>query len=93
MSNDLISSRKDWEVATLGDVLKFKSGDFLNAASMDSSGSYPVYGGNGINGYHSKFMFEESKIVIGRVGAYCGSIHVYIGQYTYNRLCQFDTYN
>jgi type I restriction enzyme S subunit len=75
MSNELISSRKDWEVTTLGDVLKFKSGDFLNAASMDSSGSYPVYGGNGINGYHSKFMFEESKIVIGRVGAYCGSIH------------------
>ena len=75
MSDSSISSRKDWEVATLGEILKFKSGDFLNAASMDSSGKFPVYGGNGINGYHSKFMFEDRKIVIGRVGVYCGAVH------------------
>jgi len=74
MSNNSII-RTGWEVATVGEVLKLKSGDFLNFASMDSSGIYPVYGGNGINGYHSTFMFEESKIVIGRVGVYCGSIH------------------
>ena len=34
-----------------------------------------VYGGNGINGYHSAYMFEERKIVLGRVGVYCGAVH------------------
>ena len=37
---------------------------------------YPVYGGNGITGYYDKFNVIESTIVIGRVGFYCGSIHV-----------------
>jgi type I restriction enzyme S subunit len=59
----------------LGDLIKVKSGEFLPVKSMDSNGSYPVYGGNGINGYHSEYMFEKPIIVIGRVGAYCGSIH------------------
>jgi len=42
---------------------------------MDSTGHFPVYGGNGINGYHSEFMFEEPVIVLGRVGIYCGVVH------------------
>lgn len=59
----------------LGSLIKVKSGEFLPAKSMDSNGSYPVYGGNGINGYHSECMFEKPVIVIGRVGVYCGSVH------------------
>ena len=39
-------------------------------------GPYPVFGGNGINGYHNKYFLENSTIVIGRVGAYCGAIHI-----------------
>jgi type I restriction enzyme S subunit len=42
---------------------------------MDTNGKYPVYGGNGITGYHSSYLFENRKIVIGRVGAYCGAVH------------------
>ena len=60
----------------LGEVLKVKSGEFLPAKAMSQDGIYPVYGGNGINGYHGVFMFEEAKIVIGRVGALCGCIHI-----------------
>jgi uncharacterized protein YwgA len=43
---------------------------------MDKSGNIPVYGGNGINGYHSKFNIDSKRIVIGRVGAYCGAVHI-----------------
>ena len=43
---------------------------------MDDSGKIPVFGGNGINGYHSEFNVQKATIVIGRVGAYCGSIHI-----------------
>ncbi|MGL4589481.1 MAG: restriction endonuclease subunit S [Mycoplasmatales bacterium] len=35
---------------------------------------YPIYGGNGILGYTNEYNSEDS-IIIGRVGAYCGSIH------------------
>ena len=41
---------------------------------MNTQGKYPVYGGNGINGYHDSFMFKEPKVIIGRVGAQCGCI-------------------
>ena len=46
----------------------------LSAQNMNN-GKYPVFGGNGISGYHDEFMFEEPRIVIGRVGAYCGNVH------------------
>jgi type I restriction enzyme S subunit len=42
---------------------------------MAPGGPYPVFGGNGQNGVHDAYLFEESKIVIGRVGAYCGVVH------------------
>lgn len=36
----------------------------------------PVYGGNGITGYHNVANVQEETIVIGRVGFYCGSVHL-----------------
>jgi len=59
----------------LGDLIKVKSGSFLPAKSMDLQGQYPVYGGNGINGYHSEYMFDKPVVVLGRVGVYCGVVH------------------
>ena len=59
----------------LRDLLKVKSGQGLPAKSM-RPGSHLVYGGNGVSGTHDEYMFEESKIVIGRVGVYCGCVHV-----------------
>ena len=38
-------------------------------------GNIPVYGGNGILGYTNEFNFDNKSIIIGRVGAYCGSIY------------------
>lgn len=60
----------------LGDLIKVKSGSFLPAKSMDTEGQYPVYGGNGINGYHSEYMFENPVVVLGRVGVYCGVVYL-----------------
>ena len=39
-------------------------------------GIYPVYGGNVITGYHSKYNVDRPTLVIGRVGFYCGSTHI-----------------
>jgi type I restriction enzyme S subunit len=39
----------------------------------DALGEYPVYGGNGILGYSNSYNMEHG-VIIGRVGAYCGSV-------------------
>lgn len=70
-----IEIKDDWEIVELGSVLKLSSGRGLTQKNIQQ-GNFPVYGGNGINGYHNEYFLEEPIIVIGRVGAYCGSIHV-----------------
>ena len=42
---------------------------------------YNVYGGNGITGQHSEYCFEGKRIIIGRVGEYCGNVHLVDGKY------------
>ena len=39
-------------------------------------GKYDVYGGNGILGSHNEYFLEERTLIIGRVGAYCGVVHI-----------------
>lgn len=63
------------EEIPLGDLVTLKSGEFLPASRQDG-GPYPVFGGNGVAGYHSKYLFEEPRLAIGRVGAYCGAVHL-----------------
>jgi type I restriction enzyme S subunit len=67
---------KGWEWARLSDVIKVSSGNGLTSEQMDKSGKVPVYGGNGINGYHTEGNINVRTLVIGRVGFYCGSIHI-----------------
>lgn len=65
---------KGWEWVRLGEVIRVSSGENLTKEKM-LLGEFPVFGGNGITGYHNKFNTKESTIVIGRVGFYCGSVH------------------
>lgn len=65
---------KEWEWCRLGNILSFSSGDGLTSAQM-TGGDVPVFGGNGINGYHDKANTEHENIVVGRVGANCGAVH------------------
>lgn len=61
---------------TLGELIKVSSGDGLTAKEMKPEGGVPVYGGNGINGHHDQSNVSAPTIVIGRVGFYCGSVHL-----------------
>lgn len=65
-----------WEWARLNDLIRIGSGDGLTAAQMAPTGTIPVYGGNGVNGHHDQANVEEPTLVIGRVGYYCGSVHI-----------------
>lgn len=65
-----------WACRRLGDLIKISSGNGLTSAQMVIEGGIPVYGGNGVNGYHDRSNIEKATLVIGRVGFYCGSIHI-----------------
>lgn len=61
---------KGWEVGKLNDFISIKNGK----SRPISKGSIPVYGGNGIIDNVNVFNYENLNI-IGRVGAYCGSVY------------------
>lgn len=64
-----------WQWARLGEIIYVRSGDGLTTAKM-ANGEIPVFGGNGITGYHNTYNIDQPTIVIGRVGYYCGSVHL-----------------
>ena len=55
---------------------KAKYQTFHSVYSKMIKGEHLVYGGNGINGTHNAFVSENATIAIGRVGAYCGAVHL-----------------
>ena len=71
---------ESWKKKTLGDIIKVSSGKSLTIKKMVSNGDIPVYGGNGIAGYHNDYNVNGKVIVIGRVGFYCGSVHAIEGK-------------
>jgi restriction endonuclease S subunit len=75
MFGDPVMNPKGWPRLTFADLVRVKSGNGLTAQEMSPDGVYNVYGGNGVSGRHSEYMFEDPQIVIGRVGAYCGAVH------------------
>ena len=75
MFGDPVANPKGWPKITLGELFKVKSGNAMIGRNMAIGGRFPVYGGNGISGYHDEFMFAERRIVLGRVGVYCGAVH------------------
>ncbi|MEI6703037.1 MAG: restriction endonuclease subunit S, partial [Deltaproteobacteria bacterium] len=70
-----VSQSHTFPLVQLGDVFKLSSGRGLTQSNM-LEGIYPVYGGNGKTGTHSEYLVEAPNIVIGRVGAYCGAVHI-----------------
>lgn len=63
-----------WEWVKLGNIIQVSSGDGLTKSKMEE-GDIPVFGGNGISGYHNEYNRDRETLVIGRVGYYCGATH------------------
>ena len=61
----------EWKEYKLGEVISFGNGK----ERPKEKGDIPVYGGNGILDYTNKYNYEGETIVLGRVGAYCGSVY------------------
>lgn len=75
MFGDYKSNDKRFESHKGRELFKFSSGKFLPEAKRMNKG-IPVYGGNGIAWYTDIPLIDYPTIIIGRVGALCGNIHV-----------------
>lgn len=76
---EAMTPKEGWEEKTLVKEFKLKSGDMLSA-SKQVPGPYNVYGGNGINGKHNQYNCDGLNLIIGRVGALCGNVHLVSGK-------------
>jgi type I restriction enzyme S subunit len=65
-----------WIEGELGNIISISSGKGLTKENREDDGVYFVYGGNGITGKHSEFLYENEKLIIGRVGVHCGNVHI-----------------
>jgi type I restriction enzyme S subunit len=70
---------ESWNVVRVRELVTLGSGQSRPremSPSREESKPFPVYGGNGVMGYSDQFLTATEAIVIGRVGAYCGSVYV-----------------
>ncbi len=65
----------EWVYAPLWLFFSWSNGKGLTKQKMQG-GQYPVYGGNGVIGTHDSFLTDSESLVIGRVGAQCGNVHI-----------------
>lgn len=73
-----------WEVVPFRWYFRIGSGDFIAtdevASEPDAARATPVIGGNGVAGYAAAANTSDTaSIVVGRVGAQCGNVHVVTG--------------
>ena len=72
-----------WETWPLRRCISIRSGDFADPIRLRSecgeTYSIPVVGGNGVMGFADRKNNEGVTIVIGRVGALCGNVHLISG--------------
>lgn len=73
LSESLQDGLDKWDTVKLGDICNFEYGKSLRADNR-IDGQYPVYGSNGIVGYHNEFLVEAPFLVIGRKGS-AGEVH------------------
>lgn len=64
---------EDWEVKKLGEALSLNYGKNL-PVKMRKDGIIPVFGSNGVVGFHNSCIVEGKGIIVGRKGT-AGKIH------------------
>lgn len=62
----------NFQKVKLGDVIEIYNGKAIKA---EPSGAFPVYGSNGKIGFSPMSSYSDA-IILGRVGAYCGSVMI-----------------
>jgi len=76
METEINNWFQKFRLTELSEIIKLQNGKGLTKREFISDGKYLVYGGNGVTGKYNECLVEEETIVIGRVGEYCGSVHL-----------------
>lgn len=72
----------DWEASKVKYAApQIQAGETITAESIEESGTFPVYGGNGLRGYTEAKTHSGTRILIGRQGALCGNVHLVDGDF------------
>ena len=61
---------------SLGEITDFRNGKAISPEKYSPTGRHPVFGSNGQIARSDEVLYSEPAIVIGRVGAYCGCVHL-----------------
>ncbi|MGO2514427.1 restriction endonuclease subunit S [Marinomonas polaris] len=69
-----------WQMKKLKYLAHLESGEMIKPEQF-TEGGYPVYGGNGLRGYTSRFTNEGYYPLIGRQGALCGNVNYASGRF------------
>ena len=64
-----------WPIVNIDKILSLEYGKSLKKSDRNE-GDYPVFGSNGIDGYHNKYLVKAPLIVIGRKGS-AGKVNYY----------------
>ena len=72
---------ENWCTAKVKYTGSYRSGNTITAADIKETGSFPVYGGNGLRGYTEETTHEGEHLLIGRQGALCGNVHMVSGKF------------
>ena len=67
-------TKSEWREVTLGEFAPFTYGKSLPVRKRNPSGQVPVFGSNGIVGYHDSALTDGPTIIIGRKGT-AGAVH------------------
>ena len=70
-----------WNVKKLRYIAFLRSGDSVKSEEIEDTGRYPVFGGNGLRGFVSRFTHQGEYVLIGRQGALCGNINYTSGAF------------
>lgn len=63
-----------WHEMTVGEFAAFSYGKSLPSSRRNASGPVPVYGSNGVTGYHDSPLTNGPTVIIGRKGT-AGAVH------------------
>lgn len=80
MFGDPILNSKGLRTENASGLFVLSSGKFNPTKNLDDAYPYPTYGGNGITGFSKEYLIDFQTVVIGRVGAYCGCVHLTRGE-------------
>lgn len=69
MIEEALKIPPNWVEIRLGDIIELAYGKGLPEESRNTGGKYPVYGSNGIVGYHNQCLITGPAIIVGRKGA------------------------